>query len=341
VSVAREAEEIVGKVMPYGVSLLLHVGLLLIIAFATISMALEDIGGEKIIIPFAGVTPIPGAPPETLIKPKKPIEDWFPTPNTPRDSQLVSTNNPKDFGKDSGTGPTGSGSDHGSGPGKGGKPESSVGIGGAGDVGTKSGTPWGGESEPAFRKSRFMGLQGNATRIVYLIDASGTLIETLPFVVAELKNSVGNLSEKQSFTVIFFQGTDPKEVPRSGMKQANSANKTGVFNWIDSGKIIPQGGNNPVKAIQLALAYEPELIYILSDNITGNGIYQVDQRSFVRDIEKANRGRDGKQKAKINTIQFITPDPLEGYGMKGTLKQISENSGGVYKFLDAKELGIE
>lgn len=125
------------------------------------------------------------------------------------------------------------------------------------------------------------------------------------------------------------------------MRTATRENKTMVFNWIDSGQIIAQGGNNPVKAVQLALSYQPELIYILSDNITGNGVYQVDQRTFVDDVVKANKPANGRAPAKINTIQFITPDPLVNYGMKPTLKEISDRTGGLYKYLDAKELGIE
>ncbi len=44
---------------------------------------------------------------------------------------------------------------------------------------------------------------------------------------------------------------------------------------------------------------------------------------------------------KINTIQFLYPDTLTQAGLKGTLEMIANQSGGVYKFLDGKELGIQ
>ena len=38
----------------------------------------------------------------------------------------------------------------------------------------------------------FGGTGGNAKTLVYLIDASGSLIDTLPFVIPDLKNSILN-----------------------------------------------------------------------------------------------------------------------------------------------------
>ena len=172
----------------------------------------------------------------------------------------------------------------------------------------------------------------------HFTNAGGNLIDTLPFVLNELKRSIGELSDQQSFTVIFFQGNEPKEipVPNTGLKIANSENKKKVFDWIDQRNIIPQGGNSPIKALQQALRYKPHLMFVLSGNITGEGKYQVDQRRLLNEIKINNVSG-----TKINTIQFIFPDPLESLGLEPTLKRIARDSGGVYKFLSAQELGIQ
>lgn len=187
-------------------------------------------------------------------------------------------------------------------------------------------------------EAKFFGTGGNAYRIAYLVDASGSLIDTLPFVILELKRSIGQLSEKQHFTVIFFQGEDAIEVPPFGLKRANSEFKQRVIKWIDleSGNITPKGLSNPVKALRLALRYKPQLLFVLSDNITGEGRYEVDQKALIESIERENRGG-----TKINTIQFLYPDPLVRFDMKATLEVISNNTGGIYKFLDGRELGIQ
>ena len=105
---------------------------------------------------------------------------------------------------------------------------------------------------------------------------------------------------------------------------------------VDAGHITPKGLSNPVKALQLALRYKPQLLFILSDDITGHGRYEADQRRLLADIRRAN-----KAGTKINTIQFLYRDKLESYGLKPTLQLIAERSGGIYKFLDGRELGIE
>ena len=187
-------------------------------------------------------------------------------------------------------------------------------------------------------EAKFFSVGGNARRLVYLVDASGSLIDTLPFVILELKRSIGELSSRQQFTVIFFQGDKAVEVPPPGMKRADAETKRTVIKWIDlsAGHVTPMGLSNPVKALQNALRYKPQLLFILSDNITGHGRYEVDQRRLLADIAKQN-----KANTKINTIQFLYRDPLESYGLTATLELIAQRSGGVYKFLDGRELGIE
>ena len=189
-------------------------------------------------------------------------------------------------------------------------------------------------------EARFFGVGGNARRLVYLIDASGSLMDTLDFVILELKRSINDLNPQQSFTVIFFQGGEqPKEVPATrGIRPATPEIKLKVIEWIDrdAGNVFPKLSADPIPALKLALQYHPQLVFILSDNITGRGRYEVDQRRLLREIERANKGQTA-----INTIQFIYRDTLESYGLKPTMEEIADRNGGLYKFVDAKELGIE
>ncbi len=184
----------------------------------------------------------------------------------------------------------------------------------------------------------FFGSGGNAKNIAYLVDASGSLIDTFPFVIAELKRSINELSEAQAFAVVFFQG-DKAYSPWQGLRKASAANKKAAMLWIDpsSDKIRPAGADtNPIPALKQALRYKPQLLFLLSDNITGRQKYEINQKTLVTEVRKANVAG-----TKINTIQFLYPDPLEQYGFKGTLELIARESGGLFKFVDARELGIE
>ncbi len=178
---------------------------------------------------------------------------------------------------------------------------------------------------------------GNVEQFAFIIDASGSLIDTLPFVIRELKKTIDGLSEKQSFTVIFAVDGKVLEVPPAGLKLATPETKERIMAWFDpqAGNVVPRGATDPMPAITQALRYRPQLLYILSDNITGRGQYERDQKVLLAEIDRANTGG-----TKISTVQFLYPDALTAYGFEPTLKIISDKTGGTYKFVDAGELGL-
>ncbi len=201
-----------------------------------------------------------------------------------------------------------------------------------------------GKSTGVSDQVQFMGGSGgNATEIVYVIDASGSLIDNLPLVVEELKVSIAKLNpRKQRYTVIFFQDGKAREVEPKGLLLATRKTRRERFKWFDSGQISPSGRSSPVRAIKLGLrilsdkSVTKPLMFILTDNITGRGKWQLEQRKLLGEIRVAN-----KNKVKINTIQFYEPDPLSSQGMEPTLKLIAEESGGVYTEKFARDLKLK
>ena len=184
------------------------------------------------------------------------------------------------------------------------------------------------------------------TQIAFVIDASGSLIDTFPFVVEDLKRFIRNLERKQSFTIIFYGDDKITEVPPGGLRKADSQHKQKVIDWIDMSNynVVPKGSGDPVKALQRALSYKPQLIYLLSDNITGRGRYSINQQDLLNEIKRSNRSN-----TKISTIQFLYEDPLalapdetgKVAGPKGrTLAKIADMTGGVHQFVPASELNI-
>jgi len=307
-----EINDLAMRLLPWGVSFLTHAGLILLAVFIVWS-AID--GGDKDkqpIIPIAKLSQTPGAP--VKMRTTQSISR-----SSSRQRAMVTQNN--SISPNPTKTPTKSTLIGVRGGAAGGSNPFST------DIGTDTGIT-----------AKFFGTGGNAYRIVYLIDATGSLIDSLDYVIIELKRSINQLSSKQSFTVIFFQGDQVKEVLPRGMKIATPKNKAKVIEWIDpsSGNVTPMLPGNPVPALRLALKYRPELVFILSDNITGSGRYEIDQRHLLNEVEKANRARTA-----INTIQFLYPDKLEEYGLKPTLEMIATRNGGEYRFVDARELGIE
>ena len=194
--------------------------------------------------------------------------------------------------------------------------------------------------DPSANAATFVGLRSsNAKRIVYVIDASGSMIRSLQIVIQELARSIERLTPQQSFGLIFFQRNEALMVPpTTRLVRATPDAKIQALKWIDN-EVIPAGRSNPLKAIEKALSFEPDVIFLLSENITGSGEFEIDQEDLLALLDKLNpiNKKYNRRATLINCVQFLYPDPLN------TLKKIAEQHGGTngYKFLTARELGIE
>lgn len=185
----------------------------------------------------------------------------------------------------------------------------------------------------------FVGLKAtNARKIVYVIDASGSMLRSLKYVIEELARSLDGLTPRQSYAIVFYQRADAIMVPPIGqLTRAESGAKRKSLEWIND-NVLPQGSSSPVTAIEQAMKLKPDAIFMLSDNITGAGQFEIDQADLLAMLEKLNPvdRATGKRATQINCIQFLDPDPLD------TLRLIAEIHGGAngYRFLDRKELGL-
>lgn len=178
----------------------------------------------------------------------------------------------------------------------------------------------------------------NARRIVYLIDATGSMIAHLQIVVDELARSLSNLSSQQSYTVVFFQGDSAIEVPPGGrLIPASRDENQRVIAWIKS-NVVPKDRTNPLPAIELAIRRKPDVIFLLSHGLTGHGEFEIDQRDLLARLDALNPAdaSSGRRPTQINCIQFIAVDPLD------TMQRIAQTHGGPngYKFLSRRELGL-
>ena len=328
------------KIFPWILSICVHCSFVLIavfVVYVTVHQS-EDLEEQEAIIPVVALGVKPGGPRAT-----GPVPGMPGNPNAPKDKRtMTATKYKQELG-----GAEGSGAGNKSGGASGSsKVDSSlsgiIGSGGGQGGGNPGGSPFGsvvGHGDGPFRNPGLYGTGGgNVKRVVYVIDASGSLLDSLPFVLVELRRSISQLGDSQFFSVIFFQDEHVLEVPPiNTLKPATSENKNKAVEWMspEAGNVVTAGTTRPVEAITRALSLKPELVFILSDNITGSGRYEVDQKVLLTQIKAAN-----KNHAKINCIQFLVPDRLLQYGFKSTLELIAEQSGGIYRFVPAKELGL-
>ena len=194
-----------------------------------------------------------------------------------------------------------------------------------------------------------------ATRIVYVVDASGAMVTSLKFVIAELERSVRSLSSAQKFQVILFRDRPGAEgglyevfSPTGGRAKlvpATAANKAALSKWLATAH--PVGRSNPIDGLRRAFEFDPDAIFLLSRSIRRSGggggddpggVWGRGPQETLAELDRLNPrdGRSGRRRVVIKAIQFLEEDPT------ATMQRIGEEHGdgpGSYSVLTLQALG--
>lgn len=206
------------------------------------------------------------------------------------------------------------------------------------------------EPQPEPAPASFAGVQGpRASRIVYVVDSSGSMTSSLPFVLAELDRSVSRLNASQSFQVIVYHDPPrgshgaPLEVfdqraDTHTLVAANDENKQRLRSWLAG--VQPSGRSDPREALVTALSLKPELIFLLTRSIKRSGpdaSWAGGNRAMLETLDRLNPvdTRSRMRPVIIKTIQFVDDDPT------GLLKSIAAAHGdgeGSYRVMRLEEM---
>jgi len=194
-----------------------------------------------------------------------------------------------------------------------------IGIGTGGGDFSKYGLVSRGGTGPTFFKAGGAKARG-ARRIVYVVDRSGSMIDTFDFVRQELIESVGKLRRSQKFHVIFFNSGPPVENPPKRLISAITAQKQAFIAFLDSGEVVPQGSTDPHDAMNRAFQVKPDLIFFLTDGQFNPNL--------LGKLERWNKDR----RVKIFTIAYFN---REGAAL---LEKIAREHGGEYRYVSEDDL---
>ena len=322
----------VQNVLPLATSLAFHVGLI-VIGIATYKAVAKVVSvvKEQIIIPES--TLADNGPPGGITHPglgNDPTRDAAQDleKNTPQDSQSWQTkasNNLSQAVMGAAAGDT--------------QNTSVIGIGANAAVGSKSasGIMGGGEASGSLSpfgvpgggggmgpKSSFIGLGGNARKVLYFCDASGSMVPVFGQLRVELKKSIDGLKPIQAFNVVFYSDDKIFPLSQSGLVVANPDNKRKAYDFIDNQ--VASGGTQPIPAIKFALAEKPQLMYLLTD-----GFDQIADFSQVTDAFKQG---NPDHAIKINCIYLQSDDDPK---LVQVLKEIAHDNGGLMKIISKND----
>ncbi len=286
--------------MPWVISLLFHLGLFLIMVFVMF-VVLQEAQTEEIIVPDAVMSDDPGGQ-------MTPSDDYTKVVKTAKVSKKRKFIRRDKLSTDAG---------------KTTKPVDIIGLGAGGSAGATQmgmGTTAGGGP-----KSKFFGSGGNAYNVVYVVDRSGSMIDTFDLVKMEMLRSIGRLRDTQMFHIILFAEGRPIENPPRKLVPATRANKKKAARFLKD--VIPELQTTPVPAINRAFDVlrgarkRGRLIYLLTD-----GVFP-DNEKVLQAIRARNKGK--KKRVFINTFLYGSrpPEAVE------VMKQIAEDNGGRYTFV--------
>jgi serine/threonine protein kinase len=170
---------------------------------------------------------------------------------------------------------------------------------------------------------------GPAMKIVYICDASGSMLSKMELLKRELLKSVDELQPTQAFDVLFFQ--DSPRNPKSylalapNMMMATPDNKRKLYAFLR--EIRAQSSTHVIPALTAAcnLPTRPDLIYLLTDGAFEDETGPV----VVRAIERLNADK----RIKIDPLLLINPKEISDDELReasDTMRTIASENGGVY-----------
>lgn len=193
-----------------------------------------------------------------------------------------------------------------------------------------SGNPIQGLVGGAGADTSFLGAGGgNVHHIVYVIDRSGSMMDSFELVKREMASSIGQLRPIQDFHVILFSDGPAVEVDTRRLVFATEKAKLKAVGFLKGERALRQ--TDPIPALQRAFAVLKmadrkrigKLIYLLTD-----GVFP-DNRAVLEEIRKLNRQKE----VHINTYLYGNRPPV---AVK-VMKMIKDENGGQYKYVSGDE----
>ena len=188
----------------------------------------------------------------------------------------------------------------------------------------------------------FAGLgASNARSVVYVVDASGPMVGTLPIVMNELERSVFSLDPAQKFQVILINengaGLGYAAAPMSdGLIRALPERTREVIGWCNT--VRAAGPSEPLPALERALAMRPDAVFLFSRVSSYIGAYEqnrgqrleAERAATLRRLDQLNPRSEetGFRPTTIKVVQFHEKDP------SGLFRAIAREHGGLTEGAD-------
>lgn len=163
-----------------------------------------------------------------------------------------------------------------------------------------------------------------AREVVFVCDATGSMLNKLATLKDELNKAVVHLRPTQSFDILFFQEPSFDSFSKQ-LLPATPENKRKAGQYLEG--IVATGPTDPVPALEMALRLRPRLIYFLTDAADFPN-----PQAVTATIARFNADRQ----IRINTILFVEDrnEHEKNFESERLMKSIADNSGGGFRWVE-------
>ena len=178
--------------------------------------------------------------------------------------------------------------------------------------------------------AEFFGSKATGNRFVYVVDASPSMRRDGAFEAAkeEILRSLRSMKPKQRFGVIFFGGELMHLEFELGQKPDGPVNATEeniekAVDWLRKAT-LQKDGRPPIDAIESALEFQPDGIFLLFDGDTKMDNWT----QTVRELNTSDGFlSDGGTQVPIHVIHFFREE------FQGAMQLLAHQNGGTYRFV--------
>ncbi len=194
---------------------------------------------------------------------------------------------------------------------------------GGGQRAAATGTPGG---RPG---TAFMGTQDTGSKVIFVIDASGSMTShnSMQVAKASLVSSLQALNENQQFLIIFYDDK-PSVLTLKDQQKPQLYAATEIHKMLARQKIAgiqPGTGTQHVPALEMALRLKPDVIFFLTDA----------QEPPIYENELESLRKLNGQKTRVHSIEFgVGPETAEVNAPRNFLRKLSRQNGGTYRYFD-------
>ncbi len=182
-------------------------------------------------------------------------------------------------------------------------------------------TPVAANAPGAGPMASLFGEAGNAYKVVYVVDASASLMNYIDVIIEQMHSSIDALLPTQWFHIVLAKPRQVAEFEPCRLVPGTRRYKQQAEAFLATVNGIPEAGKaDPIEGFRRAFAAKPEMIYFLTD-----GDYPTIHDQLLRELDELNPRRE----IKITVIGF-SRSPLT----RPFLERLAREHGGHCRFVE-------